>query len=87
VFTRNDNAAYRRLGFDHVRLRWDEVQLWDDSERPVSDGLNLMDEALDWAEEAGLRVVVDLHILRSHLFNQENRTPAVPQTRGRREVW
>lgn len=62
----------RRLadwGFDHLRLPVDEEQLWDDQGHPVSEAFDLLDAALDWCEAAGLRVIVDLHILRSHHFN------------------
>jgi endoglucanase len=30
-----------------------------------------MQNCLDWCQEEGLRVVVDLHILRSHHFNED----------------
>ena len=34
-----------------------------------------MDQALDWCEAAGLRTIVDLHILRSHYFIATSEPP------------
>jgi len=74
-FTRDDVRRIADWGLDHFRLPVDEVQLWDEQERPLSDGFDLLDEALDWADDAGLNVVLDLHILRSHFFNQATEPP------------
>ena len=73
-FTRRDVTHIAELGFDHVRIPVDEDQLWDDSGRPDAEALGLLDAALDWCASTGLRAVVDLHILRSHYFND----PGVP---------
>ncbi|MGD0273155.1 MAG: cellulase family glycosylhydrolase [Gaiellaceae bacterium] len=67
-----DEADVERIaafGFDHVRLPVDEVQLWDEQGRRDSEGFELLERGLGWFERAGLRVVVDLHIVRSHYFN------------------
>lgn len=70
-FTKEDIQRIAGWGFDHIRLPIDEVQMWDEGGRQEAEAFDLMDSALDWAEEAGLKVVVDLHILRSHFFNQQ----------------
>jgi endoglucanase len=67
-FTRADMDRIAAWGFDHIRLPVDEVQLWDDNGCQDSEGFDLLDSALDWADAAGLNVIVDLHILRSHFF-------------------
>ena len=67
-FTREDVDRIADWGFDHIRLPVDEMQMWDDSGAQEAEAFDLMDSALDWAEEAGLNVVVDLHILRGHFF-------------------
>ena len=74
--TREDFAKVRTLGFDHVRLPLDEVQMWNADGSREDDAWDLLDHALDWAEAEDLRVACDLHILRSHFFNQES-TPAL----------
>ena len=67
-FTRDDVRRLADWGFDHLRLPVDEEQLWDASGRPEPEAFDLLDAALDWAAQDGLRAVVDLHILRSHYF-------------------
>ncbi len=68
-FTREDMQRIAGLGLDHIRLPVDEVQLWDEQGRREPEAVELLLSALAWAAEAGLRVVVDLHILRAHYFN------------------
>ena len=56
------------MGFDHVRLPVDEVQLWDSLGNKEKEGFGLLHQAINWAFAANLRVIVDLHIIRSHHF-------------------
>jgi endoglucanase len=72
-FTEEDMVLIDRLGYDHVRLPVDEEQLWDESGRPHEDAFALLESALDWAAARGLPVIVDLHIIRSHHFNEGTR--------------
>ena len=67
-FTKTDMERIAEWGFDHIRLPIDEVQMWDDSGRKETEAFDLLNSVLDWAEQSGLAVVVDLHILRSHFF-------------------
>lgn len=60
------------MGFDHVRLPIDEVQFWDESEIQMADAFKLMHNAIKWSMDRNLRVIVDLHIIRSHYFNAES---------------
>ena len=69
-FTEEDVALIERLGYDHIRLPVDEEQLWDPEGRPEEEAFDLLESALDWGAAHGLRVIVDLHILRSHHFNE-----------------
>jgi len=68
--TRDDFARVAGWGFDHVRLPVDEVQLYDEAGRRSPDTFGYLGQALGWAADTGLRVLVDLHILRSHYFMQ-----------------
>jgi endoglucanase len=61
------------LGFDHVRIPVDEEQLWDEQGRPDAEAFALLDGALDACRQSGLRAIVDLHIVRSHHFNEKVR--------------
>ena len=67
-FTEADARLIAQLGFDHIRLPIDEEQMWDEAGRRDPEAFSLLDAALDWCEQYGLRAVVDLHILRSHYF-------------------
>lgn len=74
-FTEADVRRLKGWGFDHIRLPVDEEQLWTEDGYPDAEGMRLLNAALDWCESAGLRVLVDLHILRSHYFMQEDNPP------------
>ena len=69
-FTEKDIVFIKSAGFDHIRLPVDEQQLWDSTGKRYDDAFQLLDSSLTWANRAGLRVVLDLHILRSHHFNE-----------------
>lgn len=56
-------------GFDHVRLPIDEVQFWIETGKKQKEAFELLDKAINWAIKYDLKIVVDLHTLRSHHFN------------------
>lgn len=68
-FTKKDIRFIDSVGFDHIRLPIDEVQMWDESGNKIDTAFALLRNCMEWCHTAGLRVVVDLHILRSHYFN------------------
>ena len=68
----DDFARLDSLGFDFVRLPIDEVQFWDEDGNKLPEAWELMTNAINWAEKHDLRVIVDLHIIRSHYFNAVN---------------
>lgn len=70
-FTREDIGLIDSLGYDHIRLPVDEEQLWTIDGEKDAEAFRLLHRALDWAGEAGLRVILDLHIVRSHHFNRD----------------
>lgn len=72
-FTRKDIDFINSAGFDHIRLPVDEEQMWDAEGKRYTDAFDLLDQALNWCSDAGLRVVLDLHILRSHHFNADEK--------------
>ena len=67
-FGRDDVRRLADWGFQHLRFPADEEQLWDDAGKPENEAFDLLESALDWTLEAGMKAVVDLHILRSHYF-------------------
>ncbi len=68
--TESDFAAIADLGFDHVRIPLDEEHLWDEAGRRETPAWEQLERGLDLAAAHGLRALCDLHILRSHHFNQ-----------------
>jgi endoglucanase len=72
-FTQKDIAFIDSVGFDHIRLPVDEEQLWDETGKRYDDAFTLLNNCLTWCRDAGLRVVLDLHILRSHHFNEDTK--------------
>ncbi len=70
----DDFERLEKLGFDFVRIPIDEVQFWDEEGRKLPEAWELLTQAIRQAEKHHLRVVVDLHIIRSHAFiDTENR--------------
>ena len=70
-FTKQDAEALAAAGLDHLRLPFDEVQMWDESGAQIPEAWDLLEEALGWTLALGMNAVVDLHILRSHFFNAQ----------------
>ncbi|NLB69367.1 MAG: glycoside hydrolase family 5 protein [Lentisphaerae bacterium] len=69
-FAYEDVGRLVELGLDHLRIPVDEEQLWDDQGKPHEEAWDLLQQGLDWTLEAGLNAVIDLHILRTHHFNE-----------------
>jgi len=69
-FTRADVEYIASLGYDHIRLPIDEEQMFTDDGQKEPEAFRLLHNALGWCDEFKLRVVVDLHILRTHHFNE-----------------
>jgi len=69
-FGERDIAFIDSVGFDHIRLPVDEEQLWDEQGQRHDSAFALVDSVMTWCDRAGLRVVLDMHILRSHHFNE-----------------
>ena len=70
-FTRDDVRQLADWGFDHLRLPIDESVMYDQADQADPRAWAFMDRAIDWASEAGMKVIVDLHILRGHHFHED----------------
>lgn len=68
----DDFARLESLGFDFVRLPIDEEQFWDEQGNKLPEAWQLLVNSLNLASKHHLRVIVDLHIIRSHYFNAVN---------------
>ncbi len=69
-FTQDDVTYLANLGFDHLRIPIDEEQMWNEQNQMEPEAFELLNAALEWCRDSGLRAIVDLHILRSHHFNE-----------------
>jgi endoglucanase len=78
--TEKDIAFLDSCGFDHIRLPFDEKELWDENGARRDTAFKYMDSCINWAFKHSLKVVIDFHILRSHYFNAENEKDAKPNT-------
>jgi endoglucanase len=67
-----DFKKIAEMGFDHVRIPIDEEQMWDEEGNKHPEAFKLLHNAINWAFDNNLRVIVDLHVLRSHHFNYDN---------------
>jgi endoglucanase len=68
-----DIITIKEMGFDYIRLPIDEEQLWDETGARHKDAFMLLTNCLDWCHKHELKVIVDMHSMRSHKFeNTEN---------------
>lgn len=65
----DDFIRLKEFGFDHVRIPIDEEQFWDNDGKKLTDAWELLDASIKLALKHELRVIVDLHIIRSFYFN------------------
>ncbi|MRI01960.1 cellulase family glycosylhydrolase [Kriegella sp. EG-1] len=72
-FTEKDIEAIAKMGFDHIRLPIDEEQMWDKNGNRNNDAFLLMENCINWCASNNLKVIIDLHILRSHHFNEKEK--------------
>lgn len=68
--TEEDVKFIASIGYDHIRLPIDEEQMWDSLGNKEAEAFQLMHNAIEWARSNKLRILIDLHILRSHHFNE-----------------
>ncbi len=70
--TEKDIQFIDSIGYDHVRIPIDEAEMWSTDGHPSVESFGYLTRCLDWCMARHLRVIVDLHILRSHYFNAIN---------------
>ncbi len=79
-FTQAEVDQLAGFGFDHIRLPVDEEQLFSEDGQKIPEAFELLHNAIKWCREANMRVIVDLHILRSHYFNAGGNTTTTIQS-------
>jgi len=68
----NDIRFIDSIGYDHVRIPIDEMEIWDSAGNVNTTAFGYLTQCLDWCAKYDLRAIVDLHILRAHHFNAVN---------------
>ncbi|MBN2276053.1 MAG: cellulase family glycosylhydrolase [Bacteroidales bacterium] len=68
----NDIRFIDSIGYDHVRIPVDEMELWDTAGKPNEVAFGYLTGCLDWCAKFDLKAIVDLHIVRAHHFNAAN---------------
>lgn len=76
-FTEAEVQQLAGFGFDHIRLPVDEEQLFTEDGQKIPEAFKLLHNAIKWCQNANMRVIVDLHILRSHYFNAGSESTTV----------
>lgn len=69
-FNEKDIEQIASLGYDHIRLPIDEKNMWDEEGKKDELAFQSLHKVLNWSQKNNLRVIVDLHIVRSHYFNE-----------------
>lgn len=70
--TEQDIIDIKEQGFDHVRLPIDEEAMWTAEGAKISEAFRSMHSCIQWCIAHGMKIVIDVHILRSHHFNAGN---------------
>ena len=68
----NDIRFIDSIGYDHVRIPIDEMEMWDSAGVPIKVAFKHLTNCLEWCAKYNLRAIVDLHIVRAHHFNAGN---------------
>ncbi len=69
-FKENDVKFLAQNGFDHLRIPIDEENLWNNDETKQDKAFQLLHNAVTWCRKYNLKIIIDLHSVRSHSFNK-----------------
>lgn len=73
-FKKEDLKKLADMGFDHIRLPIDEKEIFDTNGNYIESNRQLVHNAIAWCKEYNMRIILDLHIIRSHYFNDDKNT-------------
>lgn len=73
-FTAKDIKKIKDYGFDHIRLPIDEEQMFKTDGSKDQAAFDLLRWTVDYCIKNDLKVIVDMHILRSHHFTSGSNT-------------
>lgn len=72
VFTETDVKFLKDNGFDHLRFPVDEMQFFNDDMTVNESTFELIDRTINLCIKYDMRVIFDLHVIRSHSFLSED---------------
>lgn len=69
-FTQKDIQELAALGFDHIRLPFNENQLFSKDGERNAETFTLIDNVVEWCKQANMRIILDLHQTSVHDFSK-----------------
>jgi endoglucanase len=72
LFTLDDVALIAKLGYDHVRIPVEEEHLWNEDGTRMNTSFEMLNGGIGWCLKNKLKVILDLHQVRSHQFNNKD---------------
>lgn len=69
-FTQTDLQQLASLGFDHVRLPFNENQLYDKKGDRIAETFRIIDNLVSWCKDAKMRIILDCHQTAVHDFSK-----------------
>lgn len=72
IFTEEDVKLLKENGFDHLRFPVDEMQLFNEDMTLNESTVKLIHKTINCCLENGIKVIFDLHVIRSHNFLAED---------------
>lgn len=64
----NDFKQQKTWGFNHIRIPVDSYLFFDENEKPLESRFKNLDNAVNWAANSGLTLIIDLHECPGHDF-------------------
>jgi endoglucanase len=68
----SDVHRIRDYSFDHIRVAIKEKWFWDENDAVILEAFDILLTGLNWMMDAGLDIILNVHILRSHFFGDPN---------------
>ena len=77
-FSQAEAQKLASFGFDHIRLPIEEKLFFTEDGKKIPEAFALLHNAIGWCRDTGMKVIVDLHVLRDHNFNTTVTTSGEP---------
>ena len=69
-FTQKDLQQLASLGFDHIRLPFNENQLYTVDGKRKEETFTIIHNVIDWCKQANMRIILDCHQTYDHDFSK-----------------